>query len=158
MRWSDVGKRYGLEIRRAVEADAPGIAELLACLGYTITPASLAVQLETLRHGNSAVLLALEWGPPSGLIGLHWHHTVIAERPVAQIDTLFVDPEARRRGIGRLLVKAGAQVARQAGCDSLRLFVEPDQGELEAFAAATGFAAGAMLLDRPLRKGGHARG
>ena len=140
-------------MRRAVESDATGLAELLASVGRVVPAADLAARLEAVQQETNAVLIALEWGPPSGLIGLHWYQTITATRPIAQIDVLLVDPEARRRGIGRLLVKAGAQIARQAGCDRLRLRVDPNQRELEAFAAATGFAGHAALPDRLLRKG-----
>lgn len=149
-----MSKRYGLEIRRPTATDAATLADLLASVGKPISAVDLASRLEDMRNGTGAVLIAVEWGPPSGVIGLHWHYALTAARPIAEIDVLLVDPQARRRGIGRLLVKAAAQIARQADCDVLRLLVEQDQRELAAFAWATGFAGQAALFDRPLRKSG----
>ena len=113
--------RHGLEIRAAAAAEAPGLAVLLAAAGQAIEPRELAARLEAIRQGPGTALVALEWGPPSGLVVLHWYRRLEEARPVAQITTLLVGVEERRRGIGRLLVKAAAQAARSAGCGMLEL-------------------------------------
>ncbi|MGU3537693.1 GNAT family N-acetyltransferase [Methylobacterium sp. A54F] len=147
-----MGQRYGIEIRTATAADAPGLAELLRGAGWALPAPRLAERLEALRQGPGAALLAGAWGPPSGLVVLHWHPTLAADLPSAEITTLLVDPEERRRGIGRLLLKAAAQAARSAGCGDLRICAGPDAPELAAFCAATGFSEAATCRVRPLRK------
>ncbi|WP_284947279.1 GNAT family N-acetyltransferase [Acidisoma cladoniae] len=144
--------RYGLEIRAATGAEAPGLAELLAAGGHAVAPRLLADRLDAIRQGAGTALVALEWGPPSGVIVLHWYQTLEAALPVALITTLLVAPEARRRGIGRMLVKAAAQAARVAGCGALELAALPDQTELEAFCRATGFIEAGPRYQRVLRK------
>ena len=130
--------RYGLEIRAATAADAPGLAALLTEAGHHIPPQDIAARLDSLHALPGTALIALEWGPPSGLAILHWFQTLTAPRPTALITTLFVAADSRRKGLGRLLVKAASQAARVAGCDALSLLAaEP---ELAAFCAATGFA------------------
>jgi len=104
--------RYGLEVRAAAPADAPGLATLLAEAGHALEARALAERLLAVREAPGAALIAAQWGPPSGLILLHWYPTLAEPRPVAQITTLLVAVEDRRRGIGRLLLKAGAQAAR----------------------------------------------
>jgi GNAT superfamily N-acetyltransferase len=104
-----LSSRYGLEIRAAGSADAPGLFELLSAADHSVTPRVLAERLGALRQEQGAVLIALERGPPSGLIVLHWYRTLESGQPVAQISTLLVSPDKRRRGIGRLLVKAAAR-------------------------------------------------
>lgn len=154
--------RYGLEIRAADAADAPGLAELLAGLWAELRaavdpatqPRALAARLEAMRQERGAVLLALEYGPPSGVIALHWHRTLAADLPVAMIDTLYVAQDARRRGIGRMLLKAGAQAARAAGCGALELLATPDDDSLRAFCLATGFVPAGARFGRALRKKG----
>ena len=144
--------RYGLEIRTATAADAPGFSELLTESGHAAPARALADRLEALRQGAGTVLLALEWGPPSGVVAMHWYRTLEADQPVAQITTLLVGPDARRRGIGRLLIKAAGQAARVAGCGAMTLSVRPAETALRAFCQATGFAEAGAYFERALRK------
>jgi GNAT superfamily N-acetyltransferase len=146
--------RYGLEIRAATSADAAGIGELLTASGHAASPLAVARRLDAVRQAPGAALLALEWGPPSGLVLLHWYPTLDADQATAQITTLLVGAEHRRRGIGRLLVKAAAQAARVAGCGTLLVSVTPEQPALRQFCQATGFAAAGECFARPLRKKG----
>jgi len=53
-----------------------------------------------------------------------------------ELDALFVEPEIRRRGIGRLLVEHSAQVARNNGSAALRVSGNPHAQE---FYIACGF-------------------
>lgn len=145
--------RYGLEIRAAGPADAARLAELLAADGPGPAAAELADALDALRLGGGVALLAEEWGPPSGVIVLHWLHTLGAGR-VAAVSTLQVAADARRRGIGRLLLKAGSQAARSAGCGTLQLLAPEGAAELEAFCRDTGFERQGRLWLRGLRKRG----
>ena len=137
--------RYGVQLRGAQPADAPFLATLLA-----EDPRAMATRLDAAsRHGS--VLLALGWnGAPVGVAALHWHAGLHADRPIAHLDTLFVAPEERRAGIGRLLIKAAAQAARAAGCDALHAAAE-DTGTA-AFLQALGFVTAAPGFQRPLRK------
>jgi predicted N-acetyltransferase YhbS len=146
--------RHGLEIRAATSADASGLCELLSAAGHATSPRALADRLDAIRQAPGTALLAAEWGPPSGLVVLHWHPTVETDQKTAQITTLLVDPTARRNGIGRLLVKAASQAARLAGCGALQLLAAPEQTDLEQFCRATGFAAAGIYFVRPLRKAG----
>ena len=146
--------RHGLEIRAASAADAPGLAVLLESAGQVIAARDLAVRLDALRHGSGTALVALEWGPPSGIVVLHWYPVLEAARPTAQITLLLVGPEERGRGIGRLLVKAAAQAARSAGCGALELAAPAAEPSLAAFCRATGFTDTGPRFTRPLRKGG----
>lgn len=147
-----MSSRYGLEIRAATEADAPALAELLRAAGWTVAPRGLAVRLGALQASGGTALVALDWGPPSGLVALHWHPTLESDLPVAQITTLLVGPDDRRRGIARLLLKAASQAARVAGCGTLRVSAAPDRDGLAAFCRATGFAEADTGFVRPLRK------
>jgi aminoglycoside 6'-N-acetyltransferase I len=146
--------RYGLEIRTAGSADAQGLCDLLQMAGPVISPRVMAERLEAIRQEAGGALIAAEWGPPSGLVVVHWYRTLDADQATAQITTLFVAPDDRRRGIGRLLLKAAAQSARVAGCGTLELVASADESELHAFCRATGFAETGMRFLRPLRKKG----
>ena len=149
-----VTSRYGMEIRAATVAEAPGLAALLATAGHIIDPRALAERLAVLRQEPATVLVALRWGPPSGLVVMHWYQTLQAARPTAQITTLLVNHEERRQGIGRRLIKAAAQAARTAGCGGLELLTSSDVPALHEFCRATGFAEAGPRFVRSLRKQG----
>jgi aminoglycoside 6'-N-acetyltransferase I len=146
-----MASRYGLQIRAATGADAAGLATLLESAGQILSAATLAPRLEAVQAGSGTVLLALEWGPPSGAIALSWFRTLDADLATAEITLLLVGPDERRRGIGRLLLKAAAQAARTAGCGSLRLSGAADPST-EAFCAANGFESTGPGFARNLRK------
>lgn len=144
--------RYGLQIRAATSADAPGLAALMLACGDTNARTDWAARLDALARSSATVLLALEWGPPSGVVVWQRVRTILSDHPVAQITTLLVGPQERRRGIGRQLLKAAAQSARAAGCDALQLVVGWPDETLRAFCHATGFVESDSLFARPLRK------
>lgn len=152
-----MGQRYGLEIRAASVADAPGLAALMAEMGAGQVPAQvLAGRLEAVTRTGGTVLIALEWGPPSGVVALQVVADLAMAHPAGLLVTLGVSPEARRRGIGRLLIKAASRSARLAGCDRLILPVASRPAEVAAFAAATGFADEDGAMVRPLLRRGSA--
>lgn len=126
---------------------------LLRQIGHELSPREAAERLDALRQASgSAVLVAAGFGPVIGLVALHWCGVLQQARPVARITALVVDEAERRRGIGRLLVKAGAQAARVAGCDMLELTTAPDQEAAQAFWRAIGFAQSTPGFSRALRK------
>jgi aminoglycoside 6'-N-acetyltransferase I len=146
--------RYGLEIRAAANTDAPGLSDLLTAAGHRTSPLIAAERLDGLRQIAGAVLVAAEWGPPIGLVVLHWYRTLESDQLTAQITTLLVSPDERRRGIGRLLVKTAAQAARVAGCGVMELLAATDDPGLLDFCAASGFTEAGRRFVRPLRKKG----
>ena len=147
-----MSNRYGLSIRTAGSSDAEGLGQLLATAGMTIPADRLASRLSALQDQPGALLIADEWGPPSGLIAVHWHAVLTADLKVGWISALLVDPARRRNGVARVLLKAAAQAARSAGCGELILNSPNEPGDLRAFCLATGFAQAGETFTRPLRK------
>lgn len=146
--------RHGLDIRAVTPAEAPGLSILLAEAGHIVDAGDLAEHLPSLRTTSGTALVALKWGPPSGLVVLHWYPTLHTARPIALITMLLVSVAERRQGIGRLLVKAAAQAARSAGCGDLEIIAPPDVPSLQEFCRATGFADAGTRFARSLRKQG----
>ncbi len=156
-----MANRYGLQIRAASAADAPGLAALLDMAATARAPgtapastpsAAVAARLTALNEAGGAALVAVEWGPPSGVAVVTWTPTLATDLPVATLGLLLVAPQDRRRGIGRLLLKAASQAARSAGCGTLVAPVADTA--LRAFCEAAGFSDGGFLYARALRKTG----
>jgi GNAT superfamily N-acetyltransferase len=146
--------RYGIDIRRAVPADAADSARLLGELGYPMTAREAAERLErSLRQADGTVLVATDWdGSVIGLVAVQWCAMLQQPHPVARIQTMVVDAAQARRGIGRVLVKAAAQAARTAGCDVLELTTGLQREAAHAFYRAIGFSETAKRFSRSLRK------
>ena len=66
-----MSSRYGLSIRIANSGDIDGLADLLKTAGQVIARDRLASRLNALQDQTGALLIADEWGPPSGLIAVH---------------------------------------------------------------------------------------
>nr|WP_295109243.1 GNAT family N-acetyltransferase [uncultured Caulobacter sp.] len=147
-----MSNRYGLSIRTAQVGDADGLAELLSKVGVTVPKDRLAQRLASMLDQPGALLIADEWGPPSGVIAVHWHAMLTADLKIGAISTLFVDPERRRNGIARLLLKSAAQAARSAGCGELLVETPGAADDLRAFCLATGFEQSGETFARALRK------
>lgn len=148
-----MASRFGLEIRAADAHDVEGLAALLGSQGSAIDAKNLGARLQNARSGEGVVLVAVEWGPPTGVIALNWAWTLNGDLRTAYITTLMVDPDGRRRGVARLLLKAAAQAARAAHCGDLVVVATADAAHLRAFCLATGFTSGGDAFTRSLRKG-----
>lgn len=149
-----MSNRYGLSVRSAQIADAEGLAELLSSAGSGVAKDRLAQRLAAMLDQPGAVLIADEWGPPSGVIAVHWHAVLTADLKVGSISMLLVDLDRRRNGIARLLLKAASQAARSAGCGELILEAPVGSEDLRAFGLATGFEPTGEIFVRALRKRG----
>ncbi|WP_426000141.1 GNAT family N-acetyltransferase [Caulobacter sp. DWR1-3-2b1] len=147
-----MSSRHGLSIRAADSGDVDGLAELLKTAGLTIVRDKLASRLGAMQDQPGVLLIADEWGPPSGVIALHWHSVLTADLKVGWISALLVDPDRRRNGVARLLIKAASQAARSAGCGELVLRAPIEPGDLRTFCLATGFAESGEVFTRALRK------
>jgi len=107
-----------------------------------VTPEALATVHATAfeRPWDAAAFASLLAQP--GVVALGEEDGFILIRSVldeAEILTLAVRPEARRRGYGRSLVEASARHARAVGADRLYLEVAEDNAAALALYQATGF-------------------
>ncbi|MES2711250.1 MAG: GNAT family N-acetyltransferase [Pseudomonadota bacterium] len=141
-----------MEIRAANAGDASGLVTLLSNAGLVISANDIALRLAAIRQNAGTTLIATQWGPPSGVVILHWYSTLDDPGPTAQITTLLVGRDDRRRGVGRLLLKAAAQAARTAGCVRLELISATENAPLAEFCRAAGFAEAGTRFVRSLRK------
>ncbi len=72
------------------------------------------------------LLAAREDGRLVGYACLYWHFTSVGARETVLMNDLFTDPDERGRGIGRALIEASAEVARERGAAHLQWATAPD--------------------------------
>jgi len=121
-------------VRRATADDAGDIARLLHDFNTeyddpTPGPERLAERITTLIAGGDTVVL-LGGAGPDGLAVLRFREAIWSEALECYLAELYVVPARRGRGLGRALMNAAMEVARETGADYM------DLGTSEADVAA----------------------
>lgn len=110
-----------LTIRDAALADAARIAELSTQLGYPSTTEQVLVRLRTLpQDGTHAVYVAENNDGVVGWVHVYEHLPVCHDR-VAEVAGLVVDASCRASGVGKRLMDAAENWAREKGLDTVVL-------------------------------------
>jgi ribosomal protein S18 acetylase RimI-like enzyme len=91
------------------------------------------------RHGGARVLLAYENEQPLGVAICLVGFSSFRGRPLVNIHDIAVTPEARGKGIGRLLLKAVEADARELGCCKVTLEVRSDNTRAMGLYRRVGF-------------------
>lgn len=104
------GRPAGEPVRHATTTDADAIAALLAELGYSLTSAQVAFELE--NQPDTVVLVAERDGALAGLAAVNTRRQLHEAAPITTIDTLVVTERSRSQGIGEALVRAAESIAR----------------------------------------------
>ncbi len=134
-----------ISVRRAKLDDLPALAPLFdAYRGFYGKPSDLPLAArflrERLERGQSAVFLAGdEDGRAAGFVQLYPSFTSVGAAPVQILNDLFVDPKARGKGVGRALVDAAEDFARQSGAVRLSLSTGVGNAEAQALYRAQGW-------------------
>ncbi|MFN8163183.1 MAG: GNAT family N-acetyltransferase [Solirubrobacterales bacterium] len=124
----------GIPIRRAGPADAAEIARLLHDFNTEFSEPTLGVATLTkyarrlLEAGEMTVLLGGEG--PDAIALLRFRPSVWTDALEAHLQELYVAPALRGRGIGRALLEASMEVAREEGASGIDL----NTGETETAA------------------------
>ncbi|MBB6118390.1 GNAT family N-acetyltransferase [Nocardiopsis algeriensis] len=147
-------------IRAAIRSDLGAILRLLRELGDTahmqsahVRMSSAAVRAWTRMESDPdrTILVAEERGQIIGTLDL----LVVANlthdaQPWAVVDNVVVDPQLRRRGIGRALVEDALDRATRAGCYKVELLSHESPDGVRKFYAALGFSGSALGFRRRL--------
>ncbi|HKH35741.1 MAG TPA: GNAT family N-acetyltransferase [Rubrobacter sp.] len=142
---------------RPVEVALPtGLAEPLALLEEALrdgdpVPEYFADRLrKAVEAGDVEVLAARAEDQILGVALLAYRLNVSAGGLFASVEDLYVRPEARRRGVGRAMLKAVNELCAERGISYVEAQVEEKEAEL--FYAALGYEAetGVRVLSRSL--------
>jgi len=73
-----------------------------------------------------------------GYACLYWHFTSLVPAETVLMNDLFVSPDARGQGVGRALIEASADIARNRGAHHLEWATAPDNKTAQHLYDATG--------------------
>jgi ribosomal protein S18 acetylase RimI-like enzyme len=124
--------------------DLPRLLELMRDyhahdgLEFNVEKATRAVgnMLETSR---GQVWLILEAETVIGYVALVWSYSLEYGGLAAEVDELYLKPEARGRGVGRAVMKRFFEFCRAENVMLLRLETEPDNEAARGFYETLGF-------------------
>lgn len=117
--------RAEIQVRRGGERDAAAIARLLHDFNAEYDEPTPGVERLTeivsamLAAGEITVLLA--GSGPDGIAVLRFRTAIWTGEPEAHLQELYVVPALRGRGIGRVLLGAAMDAAREAGATGIDL-------------------------------------
>ncbi len=148
-------------LRRATPADADAIGVLFHRFNSEFdipTPeaAALAERLRELLTHDSGTLhghgtVALLGGPgPEGFAILRLRPSLYSNRLEAYLAELYVVPEQRGRGLGRALLRASLELARELGADRIELGTGEDDRAARALYESHSFSNRENGPDGPL--------
>ena len=128
-----------ISVRPAAPRDAQAIAALLTELEHPTTAQDVPSRLAAVLADDGAVLLAVDDADvPLGLMSLSRHVTLHAPGPIAYITALVSAHNARRRGVGQLLVHEAKRWAAEHGCVRLSVTSAERRADAHAFYPAAG--------------------
>jgi GNAT superfamily N-acetyltransferase len=110
------------------------------------------------RHPTTVIFLAYVGAEPAGLAICFLGFSTFAARQLLNIHDYFVSPAHRGAGVGRRLLAAVEQRAREIGCCKLSLEVQENNHRAKGLYFAAGFAqsmyapelGGALFFSKPL--------
>ncbi|HUL05169.1 MAG TPA: GNAT family N-acetyltransferase [Candidatus Acidoferrum sp.] len=140
-------------VRTAGRDDAGPVAALTAQLGYDEAEDEIRRRIEEIHApGNGEIYVAVV--PPDIVVG--WIQVfallLVEMPPLAEVGGIVVDSRYRRIGVGRSLMEAAEQWARQNGLTTLRLRCGSRREEARDFCRRLGYreVAAATLFSKLL--------
>jgi ribosomal protein S18 acetylase RimI-like enzyme len=133
-----------LSVRRATVADAEPIGRLLHDFNSefhepTPGPRALAERFRELLAGGETMVL-LGGDGPHGLAVLRFRPGIWTRALECYLAELYVVPERRGHGLGRALMEAAIELARQNGADHMDLGTSEDDVAARALYESLGFS------------------
>ena len=138
-----VSTSEGNEIRRAQAGDAATVAQLLHDFNTEYEDFTPGVPALTERLGEllaqNEIIALLAGDPTLGFALLRLRPSLWAKAGDAYLEELYVVPAQRRKGIGRALLNAAMDAARNAGANHFELTTGETDTEARALYESIGF-------------------
>lgn len=134
----------GIQVTIATEADIDSVAPMYDAYRafYGAVPDAEGARRflrERISREESIVLLARASREPVGFLQIYPSFSSVAMRPILVVNDLFVRPEARRRGVGFLLLEEAKRQARDRGAVRLTLSTQVTNETAQALYRANGW-------------------
>ena len=130
-------------VRAAAVGDAPLLARMLHDFNTEFSEPSPGVEVLTgrvlafIESGEMAYLLGGEG--PDGFAQVSFRPTVWADAPVGYLEELYVVPERRGEGIGRALMSAVLELARERDAAGMEVVTGEDDTAARCLYESVGF-------------------
>jgi GNAT superfamily N-acetyltransferase len=138
-----------LRVRAAVPTDAAAVARLLGELGYPTAAEDVPRRLSALAGEENAVFVAVDAADAGeaadaadtvlGLVAVHREPALHHPAPACLITALVTSSQARRRGVGRRLLSAAEEWARERGCSRIVVTSAERRADAHAFYPRCGY-------------------
>jgi GNAT superfamily N-acetyltransferase len=140
-----------ITLRPALAADAKPVAALMTELGYPSTAASVKDRLDRAPHSEtSRCIVAQQADAVIGLMSAELIPYFPTATTVCRVTSLVVAPQHRRRGVGKLLIDAAGEFAREHTCSGIELTSAERCVEVHRFYERLGFSRTAFRFFRAL--------
>ena len=133
-----------VDIRLATDEDYDECVRLLGVLGESTGGGNRASInrkgfTQMLDGERGAILIAEEDGEPLGMSSISFNVALRYQESYCQLEELVVNPSARGKNVGGLLVEAAVKKARQRGCNDFGLYLMPTTEHNQPFYEKYGF-------------------
>lgn len=113
-----------VEVRRAESADRATCLSLISTLAdQEVQPGWKTTYDALITGARGEVLVAVEGGRLLGVVTVSYNLAIRYAGEYCQIEELIVDPAARGKNVGALLVTTAANRARERGCAEIGLYL-----------------------------------
>jgi ribosomal protein S18 acetylase RimI-like enzyme len=88
--------------------------------------------------------------PPAGVVGVRYRYGVWWDAEDCNVEDVFVRADARGTGLGRTLVSAAIDRARERGCRRMELDTGADNAPAQGLYRSLGFQDHGIFMRRPI--------
>ena len=129
-----------ISIRQGVISDAEDIVDLLGELGYSSTGADVEARLNLVKGSSSdAIIVATRWNRVIAFLSLHVIPYFTTGDLVGRVSAFAVKESARNQGIGRQMMAAAEEQAREMGCKAIEVTSADHREGAHAFYTRLGY-------------------